>query len=89
MLLCALTGGIGCGKSTAVKFFRSHSIPVVDADEVARQVVEPGKPAYLQLRQEFGAEFFDDQNGSILLREKLGELVFTNVEVSLFNLKNL
>lgn len=84
MLLCGLTGGIGCGKSTAVKFFRLHSIPVVDADEVARKVVEPGKPAYLKLREEFGSEYFDDENGGRLLREKLGVLVFNDPEVCFF-----
>lgn len=82
MLLCALTGGIGCGKSTAVNFLRSRSILVIDADEIARQVVEPGQPAYLKLRDEFGSEYFDDKNDGRLLREKLGSLVFNNPEVS-------
>lgn len=84
--MCALTGGIGCGKSTVVKFFRSRSIPVIDADEIARSVVEPGKPAYLKLRSEFGSDYFDDPNGGQLMREKLGDLVFSNAEVRYFEL---
>ncbi|KAI6190161.1 Dephospho-CoA kinase 1 [Aphelenchoides bicaudatus] len=80
MLLVALTGGIGCGKSTAVKYFRSLGILLIDADKIARQVVEPGQPAYLKLREEFGAEYFDDENDGKLRREKLGELVFSNQE---------
>jgi hypothetical protein len=83
MLLVALTGGIGCGKSTAVKYFRSHGVLLIDADEIARQIVEPGKPAYKKLRGEFGSDYFDDENGGRLIREKLGDLVFNNPEVRL------
>jgi dephospho-CoA kinase len=86
MLLCALTGGIGCGKSTVVRYFRARSIPVIDADEIARSVVEPGKPAYLKLRNEFGSEYFDEENGGQLMREKLGNLVFNDAEVSCLSL---
>lgn len=84
MLLVGLTGGIGCGKSTAVKYFRSHDILLIDADEIARQVVEPGQSAYQKLRDEFGSTYFDDKNGGKLIREKLGDLVFKNPEVLFF-----
>jgi dephospho-CoA kinase len=79
MLLVALTGGIACGKSMAIKFLRSHDIRLIDADEIARQVVEPGQPAYQKLREEFGPEYFDEQGQ--LIREKLGNLIFNNPEV--------
>ncbi|WP_156314500.1 dephospho-CoA kinase, partial [Lacticaseibacillus camelliae] len=43
--LLGLTGGIATGKSTVAAEFRKLGCPVVDADEVAREVVEPGRPA--------------------------------------------
>ena len=51
-----LTGGIGTGKSTVADLFRKLGVSVIDADEVARQVVEPGKPAFEAIVQHFGAE---------------------------------
>ncbi|CAD5232038.1 unnamed protein product [Bursaphelenchus xylophilus] len=80
MFLVGLTGGIACGKSTVSKIFRDNGVFVVDADQIARQVVEPGKPAYNQLRTEFGAEYFNDEIDGSLNREKMGNLVFHNVE---------
>lgn len=49
-----LTGGIGSGKSAASHWFETQGIRVVDADIVAREVVEPGQPALQQIRQAFG-----------------------------------
>lgn len=43
--------------------------------------MEPGKPAYLKLREEFGSGIFDDENGGVLIREKLGQMVFSDPEV--------
>ena len=40
-----LTGGIATGKSTVVSIFRALGFPIVDGDEIARLIVEPGKPA--------------------------------------------
>lgn len=54
MLKIGLTGGIGCGKSTAVKRFRDLGIPIVDADIVAREVVQAGKPALQAIAELFG-----------------------------------
>jgi dephospho-CoA kinase len=51
-----LTGGIGTGKSTVANLFRQRGVAVIDADEVARQVVEPGKPAFAAIVQHFGEE---------------------------------
>ena len=50
----ALAGGIGAGKSTAQHYLEQRGFPVIDADEVARAVVAPGKPAYTALRDAFG-----------------------------------
>lgn len=52
--IVALTGGIGSGKSTVADAFARLGIDVIDADVIARQVVEPGKPALVALRDRFG-----------------------------------
>lgn len=75
-MVFALTGGSGVGKSTAAEIFRELGVYVVDADKIARQVVEKGKPCLEELRAEFG-------NGIIkpdgeLDRKKLASLVFTD-----------
>lgn len=52
--ILGLTGGIGSGKSAASQWFEQHGIVVVDADVVAREIVEVGQPALLQIQQAFG-----------------------------------
>jgi dephospho-CoA kinase len=49
MLLIGLTGGIATGKSSASDYLRSRQIPVIDADRIAQQVLQPGRPAYRKL----------------------------------------
>lgn len=56
MLKIGLTGGIGCGKSTAVGYFRECGIPVIEADLIARKVVEPGEPAWQEIHALFGEQ---------------------------------
>lgn len=56
MLLVGLTGGIGAGKSTVAELLTRKGAVVVDADEVARAVVEPGQPAFDALVERFGPE---------------------------------
>ena len=78
MLKIGLTGGIGCGKSTAVKRFRDLGIPIVDADIVAREVVQAGQPALQAIAQLFGdAALLAD--GS-LNRAWLRQTVFNDTE---------
>jgi dephospho-CoA kinase len=48
--LVGLTGGIGTGKSTVARMIRDMGVPVIDADVLARQIVEPGQPAYLEIK---------------------------------------
>lgn len=70
-----LTGGLGTGKSTVSQMLICRGIPVVDADRIAREVVEGGQgPALPQIRQDFGAEVFR-ADGS-LDRQKLANSVF-------------
>ena len=55
MLKVGLTGGIACGKSYALKCFERLGAAIIDADQLARKVVEPGKPAYEQIVAELEA----------------------------------
>lgn len=74
MIVFGLTGGIACGKSTVTKTFRKHGIPMVDADIIARQVVDIGTHGYFSLLKAFGKEFFNEDG--TLNRVALGTLVF-------------
>lgn len=56
MKIIGLTGGIGSGKTSVADLLRSHGLPVVDADQIARDVVEPGQPALRDLADAFGAD---------------------------------
>jgi len=74
MIVFGLTGGIACGKSTVTKTFRNHDIPIVDADIVARQVVELGTDGLQEIVKCFGKDYLNE-DGS-LNRIKLGDKVF-------------
>jgi dephospho-CoA kinase len=54
--MVGLTGGIGSGKSTVARMLVDRGAVVVDADQIAREVVEPGQPALAALAEEFGSE---------------------------------
>lgn len=73
-----LTGGIACGKSTVAGMFGELGVPVVDADQLARDVVAPGTDGLTAVVEAFGPEFLL-ADGS-LDREKLGALVFADDE---------
>lgn len=78
MITFGLTGGIACGKSTATKTFRAHGIPMVDADEAARDVVAPGTAGLHALKYAFGEEYI--QPDGYLDRVKFGAMVFADTE---------
>ncbi len=75
-LVIGLTGSIGTGKSTIAKMFQARNIPVIDADLIAREVVEPGKEAYRKIVEAFGEEVLQEDRS--LDRKKLGALVFSD-----------
>ena len=70
-----LTGNIGSGKSTVARLLRARGIPVVDADQIAREVVRPGTPALREIAARFPAAIAPD--GS-LDRKALAGVVFAN-----------
>ncbi|MGW8208858.1 MAG: dephospho-CoA kinase [Syntrophobacteria bacterium] len=78
MLKVGLTGGIASGKSTVSRIFASFGAKVLDADEVAREVLLPGQPAWTKLRRAFGQEFFHP-DGTVK-RKQLRKLVFADPE---------
>src|SRR5262249_13882293 len=78
MLLVGLTGGIGSGKSTVAGLLAARGAVVVDADQVAREVVEPGRPAFQELVEQFGAEIVGPDGR--LERARLAELAFADAE---------
>jgi dephospho-CoA kinase len=73
-LLVGLTGGIATGKSTVTRTFQELGCVVIDADVLAREVVEPGEPAHRAIVDEFGPEVVLPDGG--LDRKKLGAIVF-------------
>jgi dephospho-CoA kinase len=79
MYLVGLTGGIASGKSTVANHWVSLGAIQIDADEIARNVVEPGSLGLSQVAAEFGQEILND-DGS-LNRKALGERVFSNPDL--------
>lgn len=71
-----ITGGIGSGKSAVTQRLEAHGVPVVDADIVAREVVEPGRPALAAIAQHFGPDVL--LGDGALDRAALRKLVFEN-----------
>ena len=90
MLKVGLTGGIGCGKSTAVDAFRDLGVLIIDADEVARDIVEPGTKALTEIAELFGADILLE-NGA-LNRARLKGIIFSptkEAEQALANLEKI
>jgi dephospho-CoA kinase len=74
----AVTGGIASGKSEATRRFEALGVPVLDADLIARALVEPGQPALAEIVARFGAQIVDELGA--LDRRKLRELVFADTQ---------
>jgi dephospho-CoA kinase len=84
--IIGLTGGIGSGKTTVSDMFAELNIDIIDADIVAREVVEPGSSALIAIGEHFGSEYITDQQQ--LDRNKLRSRIFNNPEDKLW-LNNL
>jgi len=78
VLTVGLTGNIGAGKSTVAELLVARGAHLVDADKVARAVVEPGAPAYLALVERFGTDILDGDGR--IDRPKLAEVAFQTPE---------
>lgn len=76
MFVVGLTGGIGCGKSAVTDCFAALGVPIIDADVVARTVVEPGQPALREIVQQFGTDALHPDG--TLNRAWLREHIFSN-----------
>lgn len=76
--IVGLTGGIGCGKTTVSNLFQAHGVPVIDADIVSRQVVQPGSPCLNAITEHFGADILLESGE--LNRSLLRQKVFSNTE---------
>jgi dephospho-CoA kinase len=71
-----LTGGVGMGKSACAELLRTRNIPVIDTDDLARQVVEPGQPALAEVQSIFGADIVTPDGK--LRRGELARRVFSD-----------
>lgn len=76
MRIIGLTGGIASGKSTVAEILKEMGVPVIDADQLARQVVMPGEPAYLAIVKEFGSGVLNADR--TINRTALGKIVFAD-----------
>ncbi|MGK0267490.1 MAG: dephospho-CoA kinase [Paraglaciecola sp.] len=79
-----ISGGIGSGKTTVTDLFAKYGVEVIDADVIAREVVEPGTPALKAIVEKFGHSVLDESDSTSsgrLDRAKLRTLVFNNSEI--------
>jgi len=78
MLIVGLTGGVASGKTTVSQILKEEGAYIIDADQMARELVRPHTPAWKKLVRAFGKDILRE-NGSIH-RKKLADKVFTNLE---------
>lgn len=76
VIIVGLTGGIASGKSTVTTMLRELGIHVIDADQIARQIVEPGQPALGEIVEAFGPDILDASGQ--LDRPALGQKIFAD-----------
>ena len=78
MLIIGLTGGIGSGKTTVAQLFTARGVPVIDTDEIARQLTQAGQPLLTSIEKQFGPTVFSSDG--ILDRSALARRVFNDSE---------
>jgi len=78
MLIIGLTGGIGSGKTTVSQYFEKLGVPVIDADQLTRELVAPGQPALKEIAEQLGADLLTTDGE--LDRARLRERIFARSE---------
>ena len=78
MKVCGLTGGVGMGKSTAARFLRERGAQIVDTDELARELVQPGQLALDKIQTAFGKTVIASTGE--LKRAELAQIVFSDAD---------
>ena len=78
MMTVGITGRSGCGKSTVTACFAAHGVPVADADQISRQVLQPGSPVLAQLAARFGGDIL--RGDGVLDRRLLADRAFATPE---------
>ncbi len=76
MKVCGLSGGLGMGKSTAARLLHDRGAQIVDTDELARRLVQPGRPALAEIQAVFGKSVMSPDGG--LRRDELAKIVFAD-----------
>ncbi len=79
MFTVALSGGIGCGKTTVCEIFAQQGVCIIDTDIISRKLVEPGQSSLLEITQLFGEQVLND-NGT-LNRKALASRIFTDKDL--------
>lgn len=77
-MIIGLTGSIASGKSTVANMLKKYGLPIVDADVVARLVVEPGTPTLQKIVEAFGEDTLTEAGA--MDRQKIGSIIFNNEE---------
>ena len=78
MITVGITGRSGCGKSTVTACFAARGVPVADADQISRQVLQPGSPVLAQLAARFGGDILSGEG--VLDRRLLADRAFATPE---------
>ncbi len=78
MKIIGLTGGTGSGKSVVCTYLKENGAYVIDADQIAHDIIKKGMPAYEEIVNYFGESILDENRN--ILRKKLGSIVFVNEE---------
>jgi dephospho-CoA kinase len=78
MKVFGLTGGVGMGKSTAAKLLRERGVALIDSDDLAREIVQPGHPALDEVRKTFGDAILGPDGH--LRRDEMARVVFADAE---------
>ena len=76
MKVIGLTGGTGSGKGIVSAYLKKKGAYIIDADQIAHDIIKRGMPAYEEITQYFGGVILDENRN--ILRKKLGSIVFVN-----------